>query len=210
VTRDWRLLSDHQLWAQATGQFAGPAFGELFERHGDRVHRHCFHKTGSVATAEDLTSVVFLEAWRRRQDVRFSEDGSVLPWLLGVANYASMNAQRSLRRHRRLLAKLPAASAEPDIAEDAIHRIDTERLVAHLLCALKGLREPEREVLILCDWDGLSYGDAAVALDVPVGTVRSRLSRARQHLRDLIGAETAAVVAAGDDALVCEAGGDLP
>ncbi len=134
--------------------------------------------------AEDLTSAVFLEAWRRRGEVRFSGD-SVLPWLLGVANNATRNAQRTLRRHSALLAKLPPPGEEGDIAADAAERVDSERLARHLLCAMAGLRRTEREVLALCDWAGLSYSEAAVALGVPEGTVRSRLSRARQHLRDL-------------------------
>jgi RNA polymerase sigma factor (sigma-70 family) len=185
VTLDWRAASDQELWSLAADQHAGPAFGELFERHADRIYAHCFHRTGSWSMAEDLTSVVFLEAWRRRREVRFSGD-SVLPWLLAVANNATLNAQRTLRRHRRLLVKLPPAGNEPDIAEDAVRRVDTERAAAHLLCALDGLREPEREVLALCDWAGLSYAEASDALGVPAGTIRSRLSRARQHLRDLV------------------------
>src|ERR1017187_5741683 len=185
VTLDWRAASDQELWSLAADQQAGQAFGELFERHADRIYAHCFHRTGSWSMAEDLTSVVFLEAWRRRREVRFSGD-SVLPWLLAVANNATLNAQRTLRRHRRLLVKLPPAGDEPDIAEDAVRRVDTERAAAHLLCALEGRREPEREVLALCDWAGLSYAEASDALGVPAGTIRSRLSRARQHLRDLV------------------------
>ncbi len=156
----------------------------LFDRHADRVYAHCFSRTGSWSMAEDLTSAVFLEAWRRRAEVRFSGD-SVLPWLLGVANNATRNAQRTLRRHSLLLAKLPPPGEESDIAADAAERVDSERLARHLLCAMTGLRRAEQEVLALCDWAGLSYSEAAVALGVPEGTVRSRLSRARQHLRDL-------------------------
>lgn len=188
---DWRLASDLDLWSQAANEHAGDAFGELFERHADRVYAHCFSRTGSWSMAEDLTSVVFLEAWRRRGEVRFSGD-SVLPWLLGVANNATRNAERTLRRHRLLLAKLPPPADESDIAPDAAARVDSERLAQHLLCAMTGLRRGEREVLALCDWAGLSQGEAAVALGVPEGTVKSRLSRARQHLRDLACAETGA------------------
>lgn len=183
---DWASASDQVLWSQAADEHAGEAFGELFERHADRVYAHCFSRTGSWSMAEDLTSAVFLEAWRRRAEVRFSGD-SALPWLLGVANNATRNAQRTLRRHNQLLAKLPPAGEEADIAGDAAARIDQERLAQHLLCAMGGLRQSEREVLALCDWAGLSYGQAAVALGVPEGTVRSRLSRARQHLRELAG-----------------------
>ena len=140
--------------------------------------------------AEDLTSAVFLEAWRRRREVRFSGD-SVLPWLLAVANNATRNAERTLRRHQRLLAKLPRPEEEPDVAADADARVDQERLARHLLCAMGGLREAEKEVLALCDWAGLSYAEAAAALGVPEGTIRSRLSRARQHLRNLAGGASA-------------------
>jgi len=183
---DWRSASDEELWSQAANEFAGEAFGELFERHADRVYAHCFSRTGSWSMAEDLTSAVFLEAWRRRSQVKFSGD-SVLPWLLGVANNATRNAQRTLRRHGQLIAKLPPPEPESDIAADAAERVDQERLAGHLLCAMTGLRRTEREVIALCDWAGLSYAEAAVALGVPEGTVRSRLSRARAHLRDLAG-----------------------
>jgi RNA polymerase sigma factor (sigma-70 family) len=183
---DWGSASDQELWSQAANSWAGEAFGELFERHANRVYAHCFTRTGSWSMAEDLTSVVFLEAWRRREEVRFSGD-SALPWLLGVANNATRNAQRTLRRHNLLLAKLPPAGEEADIAADAAARVDQERLAQHLLCAMGGLKQSEREVLALCDWAGLSYSEAAVAMGVPEGTVRSRLSRARQRLRDLAG-----------------------
>ena len=181
---DWGSASDQQLWSQATNDLAGEAFGELFERHADRVYAHCFSRTGSWSMAEDLTSVVFLEAWRRRTEVRFSGD-CALPWLLGVANNATRNAQRSLRRYSLLLAKLPPPEAEADFAADAAERVDQERLAQHLLCSMGGLRRSEQEVLALCDWAGLSYAEAAVAMGVPEGTVRSRLFRARQHLREL-------------------------
>jgi RNA polymerase sigma-70 factor (ECF subfamily) len=181
---DWASASDQDLWSHAANEGAGEAFGELFERHADRVYAHCFSRTGSWSMAEDLTSVVFLEAWRRRSEVRFSGD-SALPWLLGVANNATRNAQRSLRRHNMLLAKLPPPGEEADIAADAASRVDQERLAQHLLCAMGGLRQAEQEVLALCDWAGLSYAEAAVAMGVPEGTVRSRLFRARQHLREL-------------------------
>jgi RNA polymerase sigma factor (sigma-70 family) len=181
---DWASASDRDLWSHAANEGVGEAFGELFERHANRVYAHCFSRTGSWSMAEDLTSVVFLEAWRRRGDVRFSGD-SALPWLLGVANNATRNAQRSVRRHNLLLAKLPPPGEEADIAAEAAARVDQERLARHLLCAMGGLRQAEQEVLALCDWAGLSYSEAAVAIGVPEGTVRSRLFRARQHLREL-------------------------
>lgn len=183
MTTEKAGLSDGDLWSLAAHDHDGDAFGVLFDRHADAVYAHCFRRTASWSVAEDLTSVVFMEAWRRRTDVRLSGN-SILPWLLAVANNATRNAERSLRRHKRLLAALPPPEAVSDIAEDAARRADSERAMRSVRELLAALAAPEREVLELCDWAGLSYAQAAVALDVPVGTVRSRLSRARQHLRD--------------------------
>lgn len=182
MTTDWTSLSDGQLWSRASGERDGEAFGELFARHMNAVYNHCFRRTGSWSAAEDLTSVVFLEAWRKRRDVRLAGE-SLLPWLLAVANNATRNADRSLRRYRRLLGKLPESGSVPDIADDAAGRADDERAMRLILAELRALGEPEREVIALVDWAGLSYAEAAAALGVPVGTVRSRLNRAREHLR---------------------------
>src|SRR5215472_4111026 len=155
---DWSSASDQELWSAAANSGTGEAFGVLFDRHADRVYAHCFSRTGSWSMAEDLTSAVFLEAWRRRSEVRFSGD-SVLPWLLGVANNAARNAQRTLRRHSLLLAKLPPPGEHPDFAAEAAERIDQERLVRHVLDVMRQLRSAEREVIALCDWAGLSYAE---------------------------------------------------
>lgn len=160
------------------------AFGELFERHADAVYNHCFRRTGSWSTAEDLTSAVFLDAWRRRREVTLTTE-SLLPWLLAVANNDVRNQQRALWRRRRLVAKLPTAVAAPDPADEAAERVDDERAMQRILKVFRKLTADEQDVLALCVWAELSYADAAVALGVPVGTVRSRLARARQQLRKL-------------------------
>lgn len=182
--------ADGELWQQA-GKGDPSAFGVLFERHVDAVYNHCFRRTGSWTAAEDLTSVVFLEAWRRRRDVSLSGD-SILPWLLAVANNVVRNRDRGMRRHRRLLAKLPPAVVAPDPADDAVSRVDDERAMRRVLAVFGRLLPDEQDVLALCVWAGLSYTDAAIALGIPVGTVRSRLSRAREHLRRLAGLEMGA------------------
>jgi RNA polymerase sigma-70 factor (ECF subfamily) len=174
---------DAELWQRVV---AGDpqAFGALFERHSDAVYNHCFRRSASWTVAEDLTSVVFLEAWRRRREVDLTTE-SILPWLLAVANNAIRNRTRSVRRYRHVLAKLPSAVVEPDPADDVAARIDDERTMRRVLHAVGQLTQAEQDVLALCVWAGLSYVDAAVALGIPVGTVRSRLSRARNHLREI-------------------------
>jgi len=183
VTTELTILSDGELWSRAAREHDGAAFGQLFERHANAIYAHCFRRTGSWSAAEDLTSVVFLEAWRKRRDIRLAGE-SVLPWLLAVANNASRNSVRSIRRYQRLLARLPAPEVVPDLADDAARRADEEHAMRLILGELRSLTEPEREVLALCDWAGLSYAEAAAALGVPIGTVRSRLARARLRLRE--------------------------
>jgi RNA polymerase sigma-70 factor (ECF subfamily) len=181
VDRAHQGVPDSELWRRAA-EHDGTAFGELFERHADAVYLHCFRRTASWSRAEELTSVVFLEAWRRRQAIRLDTE-SILPWLLAVANNSIRNANRSMRRHQRLLAKLPKPFLADDFDDDAAGRLDDERAMAKILALLSGLRPEEREVIALCDWAGLDHSQVAAALDVPVGTVRSRLSRAHGHLR---------------------------
>jgi RNA polymerase sigma-70 factor (ECF subfamily) len=161
------------------------ALAELFDRHGDRIYNHCFRATGSWAEAEDATATVFLEVWRHRRRVQ-AHDGSALPWLFGVATNVCRNLTRSRRRHDRALAALPRPSTEPDHAERVAERVSSEERMQAVLAAIRSLPQHEREVLGLVAWSGLTYEQAAAALDVPVGTVRSRLSRARARLHDRI------------------------
>jgi RNA polymerase sigma factor (sigma-70 family) len=174
--------TDAELWRLAADGDAA-AFGVLFERHARAVYNFCFRRTADWAVAEDLTSIVFLEAWRRRGEVRL-KDGRALPWLLGVATNVLRNRRRSERRHRAALERLTLEHS-PDFADDADARLDDERRMRVALRSVSKLPQREREVIALCAWAGLSYEDAAVALGLPVGTVRSRLSRARARLREL-------------------------
>lgn len=182
VSSDSGAPSDRELWQQASDH-DGSAFGVIFGRHAHTVYNHCFRRTASWSDAEDLTSIVFLEAWRRRKDVRFYSE-SVLPWLLAVSNNVVRNVRRSVRRHQRFLAKLPPPGDSCDFADEAVSRVDDERAMGAVLAAVANLRIEEQEVVALCDWAGLSYAAAASAIGVPVGTIRSRLSRAHGRLRE--------------------------
>ncbi|RQW99427.1 RNA polymerase subunit sigma-70 [Micromonospora inaquosa] len=171
---------DGELWQRAR-QGEAECFGVLFDRHGGAVRAFCARRTGSIDAADDLVSIVFLEAWRRRGEVELV-DGNALPWLYGIARRTIQHRWRTAVRHRRALERLAPASATPDHAEEVAGRLDDERHLARLRAALERLRPPDRDVLLLCVWQGLTYAEAAVALGVPVGTVRSRLSRARSRL----------------------------
>jgi RNA polymerase sigma factor (sigma-70 family) len=172
---------DGELWRRA--QDGEPeCFGVLFDRHGESVRAYCARRTGDLDAADDLVSVVFLEAWRRRSDIELV-DGLALPWLYGIARNTVRHRWRTTRRHRRALARLPALVTEPDHADDVAGRVDDERHLEQLRVAFARLRPADQDVLTLCVWQGLDYASAAVALGVPIGTVRSRLSRARARLQ---------------------------
>jgi RNA polymerase sigma-70 factor, ECF subfamily len=99
------------------------------------------------------------------------------------------NLARASRRHQAALSRIPPPPAIPDFAEELAGRLDDTAHLRQVAKALGGLRSSEREVIALCVWSDLDYATAASALGVPVGTVRSRLSRARCRLRKLVPAD---------------------
>jgi RNA polymerase sigma-70 factor (ECF subfamily) len=175
---------DRVLWRQAYDG-DGEAFGILFERHGGRIYNYCFRRTADWALAEDLTSATFLLAWRGlRRGPLLAE--SSLPLLYGIATNVLRNRRRSLKRSREAFGRLPLPRVdEPDFADEAATRLDDQATMRELLELFTRLPRREQDVLALCEWSGLSYEDTAVALGIPIGTVRSRLARGRRRLREL-------------------------
>ncbi len=165
-------LSESDEWTLAlSGQ--GEAFGRIFDRHMARVRRHSVRLVSRPADAEDVVAITFLEAWRSRARVRIV-DGSVLPWLLVTATNVARNLERSTRRYRDVLSRLPVA----EITFDPTHTEQTD-----VTLALSNLGLIDQRVIVLCVLEGYSERDAASALGIPVGTVKSRLSRAKARLR---------------------------
>ncbi|WP_198653855.1 RNA polymerase sigma factor [Actinocorallia populi] len=169
------------------------AFAELFDQYAKTIYNHAYRLTADWSAAEDIVAATFLEAWRSRGRLE-AEGGSVRPWLLGIATNLVRAQSRSNRRYK---AAARAASARgeatvTDHADEVVGRLDDRHRLAATVRALAGLRRTEREVLSLCLWQGLDYAAAAQVLEIPVGTVRSRLSRARKKLAKLADAETPA------------------
>lgn len=152
--------------------------------HGQSIYAYCYSRTGDAALAEDLVSTTFLEAWRKRRDVSLSTDDS-LGWLFGVATNVLRNQRRSLRRHHAALQRVPVPREAEDGPEQAAERLDEARQMKQVFDALKQLPRADQEVLALCVWGEASYDDAAKALEIPIGTVRSRLARARVKVERL-------------------------
>ncbi|MGW1463327.1 RNA polymerase sigma factor [Streptomyces sp. NPDC002308] len=173
--------SDRELWARAVGGDR-EAFGRIFDRHAKTVYNYLFRRTADWSEAEDLTSTVFMHAWRRRTETVLDRD-SALPWLLGIADRLLSNTRRRLRRAEALLHRL-VSHDEPvgDHADRIAVLVDDERRMSEIHRALARLPRHEREVVELCVWSGLDQQAAATALGVAVGTVKSRLHRARRRL----------------------------
>jgi RNA polymerase sigma-70 factor (ECF subfamily) len=160
------------------------AFGELFGSFASHVYSHAYRLTGDRAAAEDAVSLTFLQAWRNREHIS-PEGGSLRPWLLGVATNVVRGHYRARRRQTEILARLGLEPHVADFADDVSGQVDDSARIAAMHRSLARLRGPERDVLALCAWSGRSYAEAAEALGIPVGTVRSRLARARGRLADL-------------------------
>ncbi|MEV6201519.1 RNA polymerase sigma factor [Streptomyces sp. NPDC051771] len=167
------------------------AFAEIFDEHARVVYAHAVRTTGDWALAEDVMSLTFLEAWRLRDKLR-EEVRSVRAWLLGIATNVMRNTARSARRHREALSRLSLPEMSPDFADEVVGQMADAQRLAAAARALQRLKRTEREVFALVVWSDLGYAAAAEALGIPVGTVRSRLSRAREKLRRLVDEELAA------------------
>ena len=176
--------SDRTLWAYARAGDAA-AFGTLFERHAGRIYNYCFRRTADWALAEDLTSATFLIAWKSRRRGPLQAE-SAEPLLYGIATNVLRNRRRSMKRAREAFGRLPLSRAEEaDFAEETAMRLDDQATMRRLLGVFSQLPRREQNVIALCDWSGLSYEETAEALGLPIGTVRSRLSRGRRRLREL-------------------------
>jgi RNA polymerase sigma-70 factor (ECF subfamily) len=160
------------------------AFADLYEQNARAVYNHALRLTGSWSEAEDVMSDTFLTAWRVRETVE-PEGGSLTPWLFGIATHKAHNVNRGLRRKLAFLARSPEPRPVEDFADETAGRIDDARRLAVVHDTLQQLRRQDREVIALCVAAGLDYQQAAEALNIPVGTVRSRLSRARNRLAGL-------------------------
>ncbi len=159
-------------------------FGALFDRHATVVFRYLVRRVG-VDDAEALLGEVFRVGFEKRATYDI-ERPNARPWLYGIATNLLARHRRSEARRiqatARLLGRQPPAD---DPTEQVVATLDAAELWPHVADAVARLPAEERDALILYVWEELSYEEIASALDVPVGTVRSRLNRARMSLREL-------------------------
>lgn len=158
-----------------------PAFAAIFDRHWPAVHRFCTTRAGTAG--EDIAAEVFRIAFddRRRFDGRTV---STRPWLFGIATNLVRNHFRVAERARRAVKRVgPVDTTATDSDDDALSRIEAQLLGPQLASALGALPAADRDALVLLAWADLSYEEIAEALGIPIGTVRSRIHRARTRVR---------------------------
>ncbi len=172
------------------------AIGTIAERHHPALIRYLHGYVGSRETAEDLAQEAFVRLYRHAREYR--EVAKATTWLYKIATNLALNEIRDRRHRPRLSLDAPvsfrstgrelgdglADRRAPDPAAAAESRDLRDRVKA----AVDGIPEPYRAAILLCDLEGMSYQEAAAVLEVPVGTIRSRLFRARERFQERMGA----------------------
>ncbi|MEV6442236.1 RNA polymerase sigma factor [Amycolatopsis sp. NPDC051716] len=160
-------------------------FAVVFDRHAPQIHRYLARRLGGQV-ADDLMGETFLIAFgaRARYDPAFP---SARPWLYGIATNLVGQRRREEAREYRLRAALGPPADQDCHADRVAERVAAQAMTGRLAGALAVLARRDRDVLLLIAWEGLSYEEVAAALGIPLGTVRSRLNRARRKVRAELG-----------------------
>lgn len=178
-----RLPTDADLITES--QVSPELFAVLFDRHAVAIHRYVARRLGSTE-ADDLLGQTFLLAFERRHAYDETRSGA-LPWLYGIASNLIHRRRRDEVRQYRAYSRTGADREDAELAAEVAERLDAAITTRALSGVLANLRSAERDVLLLFAWEDLSYPEIAQALNIPLGTVRSRLFRARRALRSALG-----------------------
>lgn len=154
------------------------AFEALVRANQDRIYRHLLYMTGSRDEALELAQDTFIKAWTALPSWR--PDAQFRTWLFRIASNVALDALR--RRKTVEFVPLPEDYDVTAAAPGPEAQLEARQQVAALDVALTRLTEEHREVLLLREVEGMSYGELADALDIDEGTVKSRLARARAAL----------------------------
>ena len=159
------------------------AFGLIYDRYAPTLLRFLGRRVGA-RVAEGLVGELFRIAFERRETFDASR-ANALPWLYGIGSNVLLKHRRAEARRLRARARMLAAGPAVDRRASAA-ALDARVLFPRVADAIETLPDPEREALLLFAWEELPYEAVAEALELPIGTVRSRLNRARARLRELI------------------------
>jgi RNA polymerase sigma-70 factor (ECF subfamily) len=157
-------------------------FGVIFDRHWPSIHSYCTSR--AAVAGEDIAAEVFRRAFdhRSRYDRRLPD---ARPWLYGIATNLLRHHFRAAQRRGRADLRVKAF-AELQTTVQPLEQLEAQMLGPRLAEALRSLSVADREALLLFAWAELGYQEIALALDVPLGTVRSRIHRARARIREQV------------------------
>ena len=155
-------------------------FDELFGRHLQAIRSYCRWRSRNLADSEDSVSEVFLTLWRRLDEV--GDEAEARVWLYATARRVTANHLRAYRRSLGLVDRLLAQPAP--LPELQPHDADNTTVVERVREALAGMRDLDREVLLLSSWEELSPAEIAVVLGIRPSSARGRLHRARRRFRE--------------------------
>ncbi len=160
-------------------------FGLLYDRYAVALHRYAGRRVGDDV-ADDLVAATFLAAFRARG--RYDLDrATARPWLFGILTKEIARRHRTEQARFRALGRAWSDPPADGLADEVAAGVSAQAARAVLASALARLSPAERGVLLLIAWGDLSYDEAAQALGIPLGTVRSRLNRARRKVREALG-----------------------
>ena len=158
-------------------------FTLVYDRHAGLLFRFLIRRVGRD-TADELLGETFRIAFERRASYDATRPNA-RPWLYGIASNLVAKHRRAEGRRLRATAKLVEATPADSLADNVAVDVDAQELWPRVVDAIESLPDGERDALLLYVWEELGYDEIAIALDIPVGTVRSRLNRARKRLREL-------------------------
>ncbi|MEV6863111.1 RNA polymerase sigma factor [Streptosporangium subroseum] len=184
MTVETAELNDAELIRRSTGD--PEQFAMLFDRYARQIHLYAARRIGTQA-ADDIVAETFLAAFRRRDSYDLSFP-LARPWLYGIATTL---IARHRRQEERLLRALSRTGVDPlpePMADTVVGRVAARGRERELAGALASLSRGDRDVLLVA-WEDLGYEEVARALGTPLGTVRSRLHRARKKARAVLGDE---------------------
>jgi RNA polymerase sigma-70 factor (ECF subfamily) len=160
-------------------------FAALFDRYVRQIHHYVARRLGTHV-ADDIVAETFLAAFRRRKSYDTTRP-LARPWLYGIATTLIARHRRNEERHYRAMERTGVDPLPEPMAEAVITRVAAQQQERLLAGALAKLSPGDRDVLLLVAWGDLGYDEVADALSVPVGTVASRLHRARRKVRAALG-----------------------
>ena len=165
--------------------FARPAaFAAVYDRHAGVLFRFLVRRVGRD-TADELLGETFRIAFERRATFDTTRPDA-RPWLYGIATNLIARHRRAEMRRIRATARLVSVPSGDAVADRVAADVDARDIWPAVAEAIAELPDRERDALLLLVWEELSYDEIASALQIPVGTVRSRLNRARRRIRELV------------------------